>query len=93
MEHMLIAEQHTVPYPHVIVRGDAPLNGVFASTSDEPAVLYFADEQVAVGAVAHNALRDALMLAGAWDELSWDEIEAGLARIGHAYGAAESLDR
>jgi hypothetical protein len=77
----MIAEQHTVPYPQLNVHGDAPLNGLFASTLDEPAVLYFADEAIADGAVAHEAVRDVLLLAGAWDDLSWDDIGAGLNRI------------
>jgi hypothetical protein len=54
------------------------------------ALLYLAHDGAAVADPALAA--DVLLLAGAWDELSWDEIEAGLARI-HVEDAPGRMER
>lgn len=77
------AERQPIHHPHMIVRGDRPLIGVLAPDPEADAVTYFTDEDAADQTVTDAAVEDALALAGAWSDVPWDEIEAGLDRIRH----------
>lgn len=46
-------------------------------------VTYFTDEDDADQLTTDAAVEAALSLAGAWSDVSWDELEAGLDRIRH----------
>ena len=46
-------------------------------------IRYFSEETQADNAVANNATKDALNLAGAWNDLSWEETQEALERIRH----------
>jgi hypothetical protein len=77
----MASQQPPDSFPRLIVQGDAPLIGVCVSAQDASVVMYVADEDAAEQAISDDMVRNALLLAGAWDDLSWDEIEAGLTRI------------
>jgi hypothetical protein len=68
---------HPVPPVH----GDAASIEPCPAQAADAALLYLAHDGAAT---ANQALvADVLLLAGAWDELSWGEIAAGLDRIRH----------
>lgn len=79
----MAAEQEPIQHPQLIVHGDQPLIGVLTLEQDPEAVTYFTDEDAADQTVTDAAVEDALSMAGAWSDVSWDEIEAGLDRIRH----------
>lgn len=79
----MTAEQQPMQHPQIIVYGDRPLIGVLTPEQEPDAVTYFTDEDAADQTVTDAAVADALSLAGAWSDVSWDEIEAGLDRIRH----------
>ena len=80
----MAAERHPIRHTHIVVRRGEPLIGVFApDEQDAETVTYFTDEDEADQVVTDAAAQAALALAGAWADLSWEEIEAGLDRIRH----------
>ena len=60
-----------------------PLIGVIFQEDRQEVVRYFADESDADAALPQGAIQRALGLAGAWSDLDWGEMEAGLDRIRH----------
>lgn len=79
----MTAEQQPIQHPQFIVRGDRPLIGVLTPEQEPDAVTYFTDEDAADQTVTDATVEDALALGGAWSDVPWDEIEAGLHRIRH----------
>ncbi|MBI2907243.1 MAG: hypothetical protein HYX92_06260 [Chloroflexi bacterium] len=69
--------------PSLLVRSDQPLIGVILEERGQEVVRYFADEAEADAAIPPGAAQDALSLAGAWNDLSWDEMEKELDRLRH----------
>jgi len=69
--------------PGLLVRSDQPLIGVSLQEDDQEVVRYFADKSQADAALPHDAIQQALSLAGAWSDLDWEEAEAELDRIRH----------
>ncbi len=57
---------------------DQPLVALPAEDSGEEATRYFTDEAAVDAAVTERHIRDALVLAGAWSDLDWDEMETAL---------------
>jgi hypothetical protein len=80
---MMAAERHVVQRTMLTVQRDAPLIGVPSSHDDELTVTYYADEAAADAAITEDVVRNALALAGAWADVPWEELEAGLDRIRH----------
>jgi hypothetical protein len=78
MEHIMQA-QAAVLHPLAPIHGDAASIEPCPAQAADAALLYLAHDGAAGADQALAA--DALLLAGAWDDLSWDEIEAGLTRI------------
>ena len=62
---------------------DQPLIGFILQESGEEVVRYFAEEADADAASSSRSIQDALDLAGAWSDLTWEEMEKGLYRIRH----------
>jgi hypothetical protein len=79
----MTAEQEPIQQLQLIVRGDQPLIGIVTPEEESDAVIYFTDEDAADQTVTDAAVDDALALAGAWSDVPWDEIEAGLDQIRH----------
>jgi hypothetical protein len=80
----MAAERYPTHHPHITVRRSQPLIGVLvAGERDEDVVTYFTDEDEADRTVTDAAVQAALALAGAWSDVPWNEIEAGLDRIRH----------
>jgi hypothetical protein len=79
----MAAEQELIQQSQLIVRGDQPLIGIVTPEQESDSVIYFTDEDTADQTVTDAAVEDALSLAGAWSDIPWDEIEAGLHRIRH----------
>ena len=70
--------QSPVVNPLARVHGDVASIEPCPEQAADAALLYLAHD----GAAASPALAaDVLLLAGAWDALSWDEIAAGVGRI------------
>ena len=59
------------------------LIGIPFEENGKEVIRYFSEEELADRAVAQNAPDSALSLAGAWSDLSWEEMEEALARIRH----------
>ncbi|HUG15328.1 MAG TPA: hypothetical protein VMM78_09945 [Thermomicrobiales bacterium] len=76
-------QRHPQDSSILVVHGDKPLIGLLSSEQDTDTVTYFVDEDAADHAVTERVIRNALSLAGAWSDVPWDEIEAGLDRIRH----------
>ena len=80
----MAAERQPIDRSHITVRRGKPLIGVLTpGEHDEDAVTYFTDEDKADQVVTDAAVEAALSLAGAWSDVSWDQLEAGLDRIRH----------
>ena len=89
----MAAKRHPSDYPQLMVINDQPLIGVPVSDLDTDAIVYFTDEDAADQFVSDDAaVQEALALAGAWSDVSWDEIEAGLDRIRHANRPSPPLE-
>jgi hypothetical protein len=73
---------HTQPpisEPLLPIRGDAASIEPCPAHAADAALLYLAHDGAA--AANHALAADVLLLAGAWDGLAWDEIEASVERI------------
>lgn len=80
----MAAERQPDHHSQITVRRGEPLIGVLVPDEhDEGAVTYFTDEDEADQTVTDAAVQAALALAGAWSDVPWEEIEAGLDRIRH----------
>ena len=62
---------------------DQPLIALPSRSNGKDTVHYFVDEEAADAAITDEDIQRALVLAGAWSDLDWDEMEAELYRIGH----------
>ncbi|TME00888.1 MAG: hypothetical protein E6I80_24220 [Chloroflexi bacterium] len=60
-----------------------PLIGVIFREKGQEIVHYFAEEADADAASSSRTIQEALSLAGAWSDLSWEEVEKDLHRIRH----------
>jgi hypothetical protein len=60
-----------------------PLIGIPFEENGKEVIRYFSEEELADQAVAVGAAESALQLAGAWSDLSWEEMEESLDRIRH----------
>lgn len=67
----------------LVVSDDQPLIGIAVFEDGRETVHYFCSEEDAEAAIPAGATQDALALAGAWSDLDWTELEAGLDRIRH----------
>ncbi len=65
------------------VHRNQPLIGVIMQESGQEVVRYFAEEADADAATSSSAIQGILNLAGAWSDLSWEEVEKDLYRIRH----------
>ena len=65
------------------VLNDEPLIGVFLEEAGQEVVRYFANADETDQAIAGDARREALALAGAWRDLDWETMERELDRIRH----------
>jgi hypothetical protein len=80
----MTAERQSGDYQLIIVHRGKPLIGLPGSAGDdEDLVAYFADEDEADETVTDVAVEAVLALAGAWSDVPWEELEAGLDRIRH----------
>jgi hypothetical protein len=80
----MAAERQPIDHPPITVRRGAPLIGVLVhDEQDEDVVTYFTDEDEADQVITDAAVQAALRLAGAWSDVPWEVIEAGLDRIRH----------
>jgi len=60
-----------------------PLIGIPFEENGREVIRYFSEEELADRAVSEESMDTALHLAGAWSDLSWEEMEATLDRIRH----------
>ncbi len=60
-----------------------PLIGIPFEENGKEIIRYFSEEELADRAVSQNAADTAVSLAGAWSDLSWEEMEESLDRIRH----------
>lgn len=67
--------------PGLVARPDQPLIGLIQQENGREVVRYFTDERQADASIADDAVQDALDLAGAWSDLDWEDLEAGLEGI------------
>lgn len=85
-------EQEPIQLSQLVVHGDQPLIGILTPEQESDTVTYFTDEDAADQTTTDAAVEDALNLAGAWSDVPWDEIEAGLDRIRHESEPTPPLD-
>ncbi len=69
--------------PGFTLSGNQPLIGIPFEENGKEVVRYFSEETQADKAVSDDATQTALDLAGAWSDLSWEEMEKELDRIRH----------
>ena len=62
---------------------EQPLIGIPFEENGKEVIRYFSEEELADRAVPDEATDAALKLAGAWSDLSWEEMEEALDRIRH----------
>jgi hypothetical protein len=75
-----------VPFPSIpgfTLSGNQPLIGIPFEENGKEIVRYFSEEIQADNAVSVDTTQTALDLAGARSDLSWEEMEKELDRIGH----------
>jgi hypothetical protein len=60
-----------------------PLIGVFVERDGTEFVQYFTDEAALDEALGESRIEEALSLAGAWEDLDWEEAAEELDRIRH----------
>jgi hypothetical protein len=60
-----------------------PLIGIPFTENGKEVIRYFSEEELADRAVSEESAGTALALAGAWSDLSWEEMEDTLDRIRH----------
>jgi len=69
--------------PTFTISQNQPLIGIPFEEKGKEVVRYFSEEALADRAISNDATEEALRLAGAWSDLSWDEMERELDRIRH----------
>lgn len=80
----MTAERQSGEHPLIIVHRGKPLIGLPGSSErDEDMVTYFVEEDEADETVTDAAVDAVLALAGAWSDVPWEKLEAGLDRIRH----------
>jgi hypothetical protein len=75
--------QHVQEITSVQADPGQPLIGVMTDEAGRDVVHYFTTEQDADRVLVEDTTQAALALAGAWSDLSWDELAQALARIRH----------
>lgn len=60
-----------------------PLIGIPFEENGQEVIRYFSEETQADGALTESTTETALKLAGAWRDLSWEEMEQALDRLRH----------
>lgn len=88
----MAARRHVAHEPLFVVQGDEPLIAIPGTEDGEDAVTYFTSEEAADAATTDDIVRTALALAGAWSDLSWEDVEAALYRIRHESEPTPPLD-
>lgn len=69
---------------HVITTAqNQPLIGIPFEENGKEVIRYFSEETQADGALTESTTETALKLAGAWRDLSWEEMEQALDRLRH----------
>ncbi len=66
-----------------LVHGDQPLIGLVSEENGQEVVIYFTEEQADGQMAVRNSEEQALGLAGAWQDLNWEEMQRELDRIRH----------
>lgn len=87
-----MAERQTDQSSSFFVPVDQALIGVVIRQNGRETTRFFADEEEADAALPSSATDDALRLAGAWDDLSWEELADGLDRIRHDSPPSPALE-
>ena len=87
-----MAEPRVEPLPDLVSDGDQPLIAIPMEEDGREVVRYFADEAAADAATPDEGIQEALSLAGAWSDLDWDEMEAGLHRMRHEAPPTPPID-
>ena len=64
--------------PIITTTQNQPLIGIPFEENGKEVIRYFSEETQADHAVADTATKEALKLAGAWSDLSWEEMEQAL---------------
>ena len=62
-------------YPTFTISENQPLIGIAFEEKGKEVVRYFSVEAQADRAISNDTTEEALQLAGAWSDLSWDEME------------------
>ena len=86
------AEQQHIHESSLAVHTDQPLIGIVLVEDGQEVVHLFVDEADADAAVAEHSWSVARTLAGAWNDLDWDETVDELDRIRHESVATPSID-
>ena len=74
------------------VPSDRPLIGIVLIEDGQEVTHYFVDEADADAAVAARSTARARSLAGAWNELDWDDVITELDRIRHGSEPTPPID-
>jgi len=77
----MTSQAHHVPT--FTLPGNQPLIGIPSKRNGQFVVRYFSEETIADQAITNAATEEALHLAGAWNDLSWDETKYQLDRLRH----------
>jgi hypothetical protein len=75
--------QHIQEFTSVQADPGQPLIGVMTEVQGREVVRYFTQEQDADRVLVEDTTQAALALAGAWNDLAWDELAQALDRIRH----------
>lgn len=79
----MAAAQRSINAASLAVRPDQPLIGIVLIEDGQEVTRYFTDEAEADAVVAIRTATDARDLAGAWNDLDWEETVTELERVGH----------
>jgi hypothetical protein len=83
--------EQPVHHSTFIARSDQPLVGVITEEDGQELVRYYTEDAPATG-LRKQQLQRALLLAGAWGDVDWDETVDALDRIRHESKPTPPID-
>jgi hypothetical protein len=83
--------EQPVHHPTFIARGDQPLVGVITEEDGQEVVRYYTEDEPETS-LRKQQIQRALLLAGAWGDVDWDETVEALDRIRHESKPTPPID-